>query len=146
MLSAIQATTDLYKYIRGHVTEDVTTMTYLEGLEIFKDEDKPSTYTGSYIAINALPFSFGRKVINSDNILNLNIHVPDNQYAQADRPKIQKLQDYIFSLFGFESTIEDDDSGVLINGAYYAVSSASRPMADVDGTHFVNIKIKLTLT
>lgn len=136
----MQATTDMYKYLVDNIAKDKAKQDYLQGVEVFKDEDKPQTFKGSYIAINALPFVFGNAI--ADNTMNINVHCPNLTNGEADRVKLGKIVGYICSIIPTEGATDDSEE-LLLQGAVYTIRSQSRPISDTDNTHFVNLKTKI---
>lgn len=111
-------------------------------VRVFKFE-KSANHKGEYIVVNHLPFTYG-KAVNDANILNVNIHVPILSSGNADIPKLTEIFSEISSLIP-EETEQEDVSGVMINGSYYAISSSSQPMEDTDNTYFINVKVKVII-
>ena len=109
-------------------------------IKVFKFE-KMVDFSGEYIVVNHLPFVFGKEV-NDSNILNLNIHVPTLVSGNADIIRLTEIFEKICNLIPF-SIEQEDEMGVLINGAYYSIESVSQPMEDIDSTYFLNIKVKI---
>lgn len=128
-MDGLQAVQDLALYL--HKKQDV---------KVFKFE-KIVNFSGEYIVVNHLPFIYN-KGVNDSNVLNVNIHVPALTSGNADVIRLTEIYSKICKLIPFDYS-EEEEMGLLINGSYYSIASASQPMEDVDGTYFLNVKIKL---
>lgn len=126
-------------------SEAVTALaTYLQqsqDVQVFKYEKSPK-FSGEYIVVNSLPFSFG-SAVNINDCINVNIHVPDFTDTQLNAKRLSELSNMICNLIPKYSDAEDDDA-LEIEGCYYAIISDSNYMADTDNTHFINFKILVT--
>lgn len=144
MKTGNQCTTDMFKFLTEQKTAKAaeTGYSWLADVNIYKDDDKPITYKGQYIAINCLPFVYG-KAVNDSNVMNVNLHAPKLSDGTADRTQLNKLVTFIESLFPIENGTEDVVS-TQIGGAYYDIHSISNPMEDKDETYFINIRLSLT--
>lgn len=131
-MNGLQAVEDLAVYLHKNLNTSV-----------FKFE-KTAKYQGSeYIVVNHLPFTFG-KVVNSDNMLNVNIHATSNSSGNADILRLSEILTDVSSLIPFESGIEDN-AGINIKGVYYSIISVSQPIEDTDKTYFLNLKVKVII-
>lgn len=111
-------------------------------IKVFKFE-KMVNFSGEYIVVNHLPFIYNRTV-NESNVLNVNIHVPALSSGNADIIRLNEIYLDICELIPYESE-QEDMAGKYIKGAYHSITSVSQPMEDIDGTYFLNIKVKLTI-
>lgn len=128
-MNGLKAVTDLAVYLSKNTT-----------VKVFKHEKKTG-FTGEYIVVNSLPFAFG-KVVNDDNVLNLNIHVPDQKSGEVDSKRLGEIYAEVAGFIPTQNDTEDTD-GLLLDGSYYSISSDSNPIKDTDGTHFINLIIKV---
>lgn len=126
-MNGIEAVTELALFLHNNLD-----------IKVFKFE-KSTGYIGEYIAVNHLPFKFG-KVVNDDTVLNVNVHVPAMKSGGADTKRLSTLIQSVSTLIPTASDIEDD-SYLNINNNYYAISTISQPIEDKDNTYFVNVKI-----
>ena len=108
--------------------------------KVFKFE-KEANFSGEYIVVNHLPFIYN-KAVNDSNVLNVNIHVPALASGNADILRLTEIYTDICNLIPFDM-VQEEVVGVLIDGSYYSIISTSQPMEDVDGTYFLNIKVKI---
>ena len=142
MITGLQTTTSLYKFLVNKLAEDADSpLLKNRSVKVFKDDDKNADYSGIYIAVNALPFTYG-PAVNSDNVMNLNIHVPNLTSGKADRALLTEFVDYLLTIFPLES-FDEDSTQLMIDGVYYTIRAISKPMKDDDDTYFVNVKLKL---
>lgn len=110
-------------------------------VRVFKYE-KEVGFKGEYIVVNHLPFTFGQ-LVNSDNVLNVNIHVPALSRGGANVKRMTQLLEVVSNLIPNDVWLEEQDA-LTLDGARFAISSVSQPMQDKDGTYFLNVRIKLT--
>lgn len=109
-------------------------------VKVFKFE-KLVNFSGEYIVVNHMPFIYGRAV-NDSNILNVNIHVPKLSSGNADILRLTEIYSDICFLLPFDME-QEEIVGLLIGDSYYSITTVSQPMEDVDGTYFLNVKVKL---
>lgn len=109
-------------------------------VKVFKFE-KTVDYVGEYIVVNHLPFVYNKDV-NDSNVLNVNVHVPTLVSGNADIPRLTEIYSDVCELIPFDME-QEDTVGVFIGGSYYSIISTSQPMEDVDGTYFLNVKVKI---
>lgn len=122
------------------VTDLAVHLSKATGIKVFKYKKKTG-FTGEYIVVNSLPFSFG-KVVNDVNVLNVNIHVPDSGSGEVASKRLDELYGEVSKLIPTQN--DNEDTGELcLNGSYYSISSDSNPVGDTDGTHFINLKISV---
>ena len=130
-MTGSEAVTTLALYISGEIKDT----------RVFKYE-KPANFRGAYIALNQLAFQYGAAV-NSSGIVNVNIHVPDLTDGQPDTRSLQALTDRVRALLPTRNDDTEDETGIALGGAFYSLDADSNPMADTDGTHFVNIRVRV---
>lgn len=111
-----------------------------QNVRVFKFE-KQVGFTGEYIVVNHLPFTFGR-LVNDDNILNVNVHTPKLPSDNANIPRLTEIYRSICLLLPYDVEVEEE-VGVEIKGNYYSVVSCSQPIEDKDDTYFLNIRVKI---
>ena len=102
------------------------------GMEIFL-KSKDSSYTGEYILLDHLPFTFEDVVGNGT--ANIHVHVPDLAGEKQNRERLQEICDDVIGLF-------PDDT--FLNGYYVDILSISDSTADKDNTHFITIELSIT--
>lgn len=111
-------------------------------VQVFK-YNKTVGFEGEYIVVNHLPFTFGQ-LVNSSNVLNVNIHVPALSNGGANIPRMMKVCEQLSKLIPTVSSTEGE-FGLYLGGAYFAISSVSQPIQDKDNTYFLNMRIRLTI-
>ena len=111
-----------------------------QSVQVFKYE-KTSGFNGEYIVVNYLPFTFGQ-LVNTNNVLNVNIHVPALSSGRANTVRLSEVYDAISQLIPDDANMEGNN-GLFINGAYFSISSVTQPMQDKDNTFFLNVKVKI---
>lgn len=114
----------------------------IKDTRVFKYE-KPTNYRGAYIALNHLAFQYGAGV-NTSGVVNVNIHVPDLTDGQPDTRSLQVLADRIRAIIPERDESTEDGAGLRIGSAFYALDGDSSPMSDTDGTHFANLRVRVT--
>lgn len=147
MITGNQCTTDLYNLLKEKLQEAASSeaseeWAWLDSVRVFKDDDRPASYKGFYIAVNCLPFVYG-KVLNSQNVANVNLHAPKLSDGTADRIALNQMLAFISGFIPMESELEEEH-GLYLNGVYYVIHSVSRPMDDVDETYLTNVRLSLT--
>lgn len=110
-------------------------------VQVFKYE-KTMGFQGEYIVVNHLPFTFGQ-LVNSSNVLNVNIHVPALSTGRANTTRIAEIYEVVSELIPNDVNV-DGELGLNLEGSYFSISSVSQPMQDKDNTYFLNVRIKLT--
>ena len=120
------------------VTAIATYLSTNQSVKVFKYEKSPN-YSGEYIVVNSLPFTFG-SAVNVNDCINVNVHVPDNTNTELNAKRLTELAAVILDLIPTYGDTEDSPM-LEIDGCYYAISSDSNYMADTDSTHFINYKI-----
>ncbi len=130
-MTGMEAVTALAVYISGEITDT----------RVFKYE-KPANFRGAYIALNHLAFQYGAAV-NTSGIVNVNIHVPALTDGQPDTKSLQSLADRVRALLPVREDDTEDGTGIALNGAFFSLDADSSPMADTDGTHFVNLRVRV---
>lgn len=133
MITALKCVTDVSVYIQSK----------LKKVKVFKYDDKPVNYVGEYIAVNNLPFVYG-KLVNDVNVINVNIHAPKLPNRKDDRIRLEKMLCSILCLFPTECDGIEDNPVTTINGVTYLVKTTSQPMEDSDNTYFINVQLKVT--
>lgn len=113
-----------------------------QDVRVFKFNRIP-TYSGEYIAVNHLPFTYGQ-VVSSDNVLNVNIHVPSRSSGNADTVRLGEIESSIKKLIPEDSGCEDE-TGLYLDGCYFSIASTSQPIEDTDGTYFLNLTVKVII-
>ena len=106
--------------------------------------DDLADFSGEYIAVNNLPFVYGR-VVNDVNVLNVNIHVPELEYERRPATRLNQLIDTVLTHIPLQRDTEDFEP-LAINNHYYAVRNISQPMKDNDKTYFVNMQVSVTFS
>lgn len=138
MITADKCVCELLDYLRQAFNDEG----YGEDeLHFYQYEDKPKSWKGAYIAVNALPFVFGY-ALNDRNILNLNVHVPNLANGSYYRAKARKWLEFVEKYIPVESAYEEGDA-LLLESGYYCIANMSQPRKDIDNTHYVNYQIKL---
>lgn len=130
-MTGAQAVTELAVYLANVQWE----------VQVFKYEKQPG-YVGEYIVVNSLPFAFGSP-LSRNNILNLNVHVPDLNTGHVNSARLDELSGMVRHLVPLYNSNEDARELHLAH-AEYSIVNDSNYMADIDGTHFVNFKISVT--
>ena len=102
-----------------------------ETLRIFKSW-KQEDWRGEYISLHSLPFVIDGPV--EKGIVNANIHVPKTATNEPDITRMDELVERVIELF---------PQYTLIDGAYYEYLCDSNPVADSDGTFYINTKINV---
>ena len=108
-------------------------------VRVFKYE-RTTGFKGEYIVVNHLPFTFGQ-LVNTQNVLNVNIHVPALSKGGADTRRLGEIYRIVSQLIPQDVNIEGQ-FGLELEGAYFSISSTSQPMQDNDNTYFLNVKVK----
>ena len=101
-------------------------------LKVFKYE-KEKNYSGTYIAVNHLPFVHREAV--EEGTVNINIHVPELANGRPDTLTLSTMTATVAAMFPQNTYIE---------GAYYEYYCDSRPTPDNDKTYYVNLQLKVT--
>lgn len=127
-MNGLQAVDCLAVYL--HKNQDV---------QVFKYE-KTMGFQGEYIVVNHLPFTFGQ-LVNSNNVLNVNVHVPALSKGRANVMRMTEIYDNISQLIPNDVNT-GSEYGLNLSGSYFSISSVSQPMPDKDNTYFLNIKVK----
>lgn len=134
-MNGMQAVTDLALYLSKKIND----------VAVFKIE-KPVNYTLPYICLNYLSILYGSWV-NTSCIVNVNIHVPDLNNGMPDTLKLQQISQSVMELIPPKNTTtEDDERELIINGSWYHLEADSNCIKDVDNTHFVNFRVQVTFT
>ena len=102
-----------------------------ETLRIFKSW-KQEDWRGEYISLRPLPFVIDGPV--EEGIVNANIHVPKTATNEPNTTRMDELVERVIELF---------PQYTLIDGAYYEYLCDSSPVADSDGTFYINTKINV---
>lgn len=117
-----QAVQAVYDYLKENIS----------GVNIYKYK-KGKSETGEYIAVNNLPFIFDDAIGKGE--VNINIHVPQ---LRTELPNIKRLDTLAIDVAALFSQT------VYLSGAYFDLSTDSRPTEDTDSTYYVNIRLKVT--
>lgn len=108
---------------------------------VFKYDMKPDDANlSTYIAVNNLPFVYGR-VVNDVNVLNVNIHAKKLRNGKADVPTLDALLHEVLNLIPVETGVDDCDT-LVIDGVHYVTKNHTQPMPDTDGTYFINVQVR----
>lgn len=115
-------------------------LTKKQRIKVFKFE-KFVNFSGEYIVVNHLPFTYG-KTVNASNVLNVNIHTPVLSSGNADLVRLNEILSSICNLIPFEAE-QEEVTGLPIDGSYYSITSVSQPIEDRDNTYFLNVRVKV---
>lgn len=94
--------------------------------------EKPVGMKGEYICVNHLPF-IHRDVVG-EGIVNINVHVPKTKTDLPDTKRLSVIVQDVVRLFG---------QRIYLEKAFFEFFSDSRPVADEDGTYYVNIQLNV---
>lgn len=102
-----------------------------------KDDD----YSGDYIVINNLPFTYGKLV--NDNAINVNVHALNNPSGSLNKQNLSRMYQDVVSLIPYTNDSIESDNALILDNISYEIQSDSNVMDDKDNTHFINLRIKV---
>ncbi len=137
MITAHDCVREMKDYLSGLLEADGLG----DSAKVFTYDEKPKSYKGAYIAINALPFVYGLAV-NDKCLLNINVHVPSMSDGTFYEKKMKPLEEWLLSKIPIEGAFEEDPELVL-SKASYTIDSISQPRKEIDNTHYINHHIKI---
>lgn len=129
-MNEMAAVTAMAVYLHEHIA----------GIAVFKYK-KPTNYHGEYICVNSLPVTYG-KTINDTGIVNVNVHIPDQEDESIDTIRLDEVASMVDALLPHENTDTEDSSELIIEKFGFTLLSGSNCIEDNDRTHFINFRIK----
>lgn len=107
---------------------------------VYKGEKPPTIRRESYIVVNCLPISYGKRP-NTSTVLNVNVHTPRLVQGTADIAELGKAVGQVMDAIPYDDGTEES-AWLDIDGDTFAVESVGSPKEDGDDTYYVNIRVR----